>query len=110
MILITGANGNLGRQVDLGACRTGVRPGGGPFGKGRAQLDGSPGDVEVRVIDYLDQAGMNEAARGCVGIVHLVGIIKESASSSFEAAHEGTTRVVVLEAARNRRGRSTWFT
>ena len=99
MILITGANGNLGRRlISELAGRVSVRA---VVRSERAarQLDGSPGDVEVRVVDYLDQAGMNEAARDCLGVVHLVGIIKESASSSFEAAHEGTTGVVV-EAAR----------
>ena len=98
MILITGANGNLGRR--LIAMLTGRMPVRAVVRSERAarQLDGSPGEVDVRVIDYLDQAGMNEAARDCLGIVHLVGIIKESAGSSFEAAHEGTTRVVVAAA------------
>ncbi len=99
MILITGANGNLGRR--LIAALAGRVPVRAVVRSERAarQLDGSPGEVEVRVIDYLDQPAMNEAAQGCSGIVHLVGIIKESANSTFEAAHEGTTQVVV-EAAR----------
>ncbi len=95
MILVTGANGNLGRR--LIAALAGRAPVRAVVRSERAaaQLDGSPGEVDVRVIDYLDQAAMNEAARGCRGIVHLVGIIKESALSRFEDAHEGTTRVVV---------------
>ena len=99
MILITGANGNLGRRL-IGAL-AGVSPVRAVVRSERAasQLENSPGQVEVRIIDYLDQAAMVEAARGCRGVVHLVGIIKESAASSFEDAHEGTTRVV-LEAAR----------
>jgi len=99
MILITGANGNLGRRLIAALAgrmpvRAVVRS-----ERARGQLDGSPGEVDIRVIDYLDQDAMNEAARECLGIVHLVGIIKESATSSFADAHEGTTRVVV-EAAR----------
>lgn len=99
MILITGANGNLGRRL-IGAL-AGRMPVRAVVRSERAssQLDDAPGEVDVRVIDYLDQAAMNEAARDCRGIVHLVGIIKESATSTFEDAHEGTTRVVV-EAAR----------
>lgn len=99
MILITGANGNLGRR--LIRALAGQMPVRAVVRSERAarSLDDSPGEVEVRIIDYLDQAAMNEAARGCSGIVHLVGIIKESARSSFAAAHEGTTQVVV-EAAR----------
>jgi len=102
MILITGANGNLGRRLITAlAGRAPVRA---VVRSERAagQLNDSPGEVDVRVIDYLDQAGMNEAAEGCRAIVHLVGIIKESSSSSFEDAHEGTTRVVV-DAARHAR-------
>lgn len=99
MILITGANGNLGRRL-IGALagrvpvRAVVRS-----ERAAGQLDGSPGEVDVRIIDYLDQEAMTSAASGCSGVVHLVGIIKESASSSFEDAHERTTSVVV-EAAR----------
>ena len=99
MILITGANGNLGRRL-IGAL-AGRMPVRAVVRSERAarQLDDSPGEVDVRIIDYLDQDAMNEAAQGCLGVVHLVGIIKESATSTFEDAHEGTTRVV-LEAAR----------
>lgn len=99
MILITGANGNLGRRLIAALAgrmpvRAVVRS-----ERARSQLDSSPGEVDVRVIDYLDQDAMNKAAMDCLGIVHLVGIIRESANSTFADAHEGTTRVVV-EAAR----------
>jgi NADH dehydrogenase len=100
MILITGANGNLGRRlIGFLAGRTPVRA---VVRSERAarMLDGSPGDVDVRIIDYLDQNAMTEAAVGCSHIVHLVGIIRESAGSSFQAAHEGTSRVVAEAAAR----------
>ena len=99
MILITGANGNLGRR--LIASLAGRAPVRAVVRSERAarMLDDSPGEVDVRIIDYLDSAAMSEAAAGCSHIVHLVGIIKESAGSSFTAAHEGTSRVVV-EAAR----------
>ncbi len=94
MILITGANGNLGRRL-IGALagrvpvRAVVRS-----ERAAGMLAGSPGDLDVRIIDYLDQEAMIEAAMGCSHVVHLVGIIRESAASTFEAAHEGTSRVV----------------
>ena len=99
MILITGANGNLGRrllrelagQVPLRAV---VRSQRAADTIAREGLEG----VDVRIIDYLDEAAMTEAAGGCSHMVHLVGIIKESAGSSFEAAHEGTTAVVIAAA------------
>ena len=99
MILITGANGNLGRRLIAALAgrvpvRAVVRS-----DRAAAMLESSPGDLDVRIIDYLDQAAMSAAAQGCSHIVHLVGIIKESAASSFGAAHEGTSRVVAEAAA-----------
>lgn len=100
MILITGANGNLGRRL-IGAL-AGRAPVRAVVRSERAakMLEGSPGDPDVRIIDYLDQTAMTEAAAGCSQIVHLVGIIRETAASTFEAAHEGTSRVVAEAAAR----------
>ncbi len=102
MILITGANGNLGRRLiaSLGPdmpIRAVVRS------ERAARIladDGAESDnVDIRIVDYVDEAAMAEAAQGCSHLVHLVGIIKESASASFADAHEATTSVVV-EAAR----------
>lgn len=101
MILITGANGNLGRRL-IGLLSAGTAGGSRPVravvrsqrAAETLRADGVP-DLDIRVIDYLDQVAMTEAAQGCSHIVHLVGIIKESVSSTFEAAHEATTRVVV---------------
>ena len=97
MILITGANGHLGRRlidalVDEQPIRALVRS-----ERAAASIE-TPG-VEVRIGDYLDLEAMKSAASGCTHIVHLVGIIKESESSSFTSAHEGTT-AVIIEAAR----------
>ena len=50
-------------------------------------------------LDYLDANAMASALRGCRALVHLVGIIKESANGSYHDAHEGTTRVVAEAAA-----------
>lgn len=109
MILITGANGNLGRRLiaQLGAqlgpevpIRAVVRS--EQAARAIAPSNNGASNIDVRILDYLDQGAMSEAAQGCTHLVHLVGIIKESATSSFEAAHEATTRVVV-EAARQAR-------
>ena len=96
MILITGANGNLGRRLlQALAGRQPVRA--VVRSERAAALIDMPG-VEIRIVDYLDQEAMSEAALGCSDIVHLVGIIKESSASSFEAAHQGTTSVLVQAA------------
>lgn len=97
MILVTGANGHLGRRLIAAlapdhSVRAVVRS------ERAAALITTPG-VEVRIVDYLDEAAMGEAAAGCSQIVHLVGIIKETATSSFETAHERTTAIVVGAAA-----------
>lgn len=92
MILITGANGNLGRRLmEVLARRTPVRA---VVRSERAAGMISIEGVDVRVLDYLDEEAMRAAAKGCSHIVHLVGIIKESGTSTFEAAHEATTGVI----------------
>ena len=98
MILITGANGHIGRRLiaELGSdvpIRALVRS------KGAARTLAGRG-VDVRIVDYLDSDAMIEAARACSHIVHLVGIIRESGDNSFAQAHEGTM-AVLLKAARN---------
>ncbi len=86
-ILITGANGHLGRRLiaELHGrvkLRAAVRS-----QRAAEALDGFPG-LEVVQVDYSDAAGMAEACEGMDVFVHLVGIIKESHSSSYEEAHE----------------------
>ena len=96
LILITGANGNLGRRLAAAllptqAVRAVVRS-----RRAADQLEGlgAAGELDVRIVDYLDAGAMAAAARGCTAVVHLVGIIKESSTSRFEDAHEGTSRIV----------------
>ena len=55
--------------------------------------------LDVVVLDYADAAALTRAAEGCSAAVHLVGIVKESASSTYEAAHVASTRALVAAAA-----------
>ena len=59
-----GANGNLGRR--LIASLAGRAPVRAVVRSERAarMLDDSPGEVDIRIIDYLDSAAMSEAAAG----------------------------------------------
>lgn len=96
MILITGANGHIGQRLievlaPEGPLRALVRS-----AKAAATIS-QPG-VDVRIVDYLDADAMAAAAAGCSYVVHLVGIIRESPSTTFEIAHEATTRVLVAAA------------
>jgi uncharacterized protein YbjT (DUF2867 family) len=101
MIVVTGANGHLGRRLlrELSGRRrlravvrseraaTRIR-----------ELDLAPAP-EIHVVDYLDQAAMTDSLTGVSHVVHLVGIIKESASASYTQAHEKTSTVLAAAAA-----------
>ncbi len=96
-LLVTGANGHLGRRLCKAlAADAGVQV--------RAVVRSTPaaralGDRDdVRVVDYADVAGLIAAGAECEVLVHLVGILRESAAATYQAAHEQATRGV-LEAA-----------
>ncbi len=89
-VLITGANGHLGRRL-IARLREGcevvaaVRS-----DRAAAMLDDS--GAEVRRVDYRDGDSLAAAAVGCDAAVHLAGIIKETADNRYVDAHEGTAR------------------
>jgi NADH dehydrogenase len=103
-VLITGANGNLGRQLiarfgeaeDAPAVRALVRS-----GRAADQVRGvaTPRAPELVIADYTDEAAMADAVAGCGAVVHLVGIIKETRGARYEAAHERTCEVLARTAA-----------
>ena len=97
-ILVTGANGHLGRGLiaaaeDASLVRAVVRS------DRAADQVRAARDVEVRVVDYTDPAALADAARGCRAAVHFVGIIKETKAASYEDAHERTCEALVAAAA-----------
>jgi uncharacterized protein YbjT (DUF2867 family) len=98
-ILITGANGHLGRRlidavlddVDVIAV---VRS-----EAAKHTLRSQFGDrVTVAVVDYGDAGGLSRWLVDCDYAVHLVGIIKESSTSSFAMAHEAPATALVAAA------------
>jgi uncharacterized protein YbjT (DUF2867 family) len=98
-VLVTGANGHLGRALVRRLARiTSVRA---VVRSDRAAETLGPiaGDVDVVVLDYADVDALARAARGCDAAVHLVGILKEGAGARYVDAHEGTSRSLA-EAAR----------
>ncbi|MCY4343803.1 MAG: NAD(P)H-binding protein [Gammaproteobacteria bacterium] len=92
-ILLTGANGHLGRLViraladdaDALPVRAVVRS-----ENAARSLDDlpSPERREVRIIDYRDRTGLEAAAQGCDAAIHLVGILKATRANRYESAHE----------------------
>jgi len=102
MLAITGANGHLGQRLlqrlaPEGPLRALVRS-----ARAAEQVRGlGLGDaVDVRIVDYGDADALAEALTGCRKVVHLVGIIKESARNRYADAHEGTCHALAAGAAR----------
>ncbi len=96
-VLITGANGHLGRR--LIAQLAGSNPVVAVVRSEQAaqKLSGlaTKARLEIHVLDYTDSQALRRVAADCEYVVHLVGIIKESASSRYVEAHEDTCRALV---------------
>jgi NADH dehydrogenase len=102
-ILITGANGHLGRQLIGRIAERAVDGGRAPAVRAlvrseraaeqiRASQSAQPDELLIR--DYADVESMREAAEGCTHVVHLVGIIKETRGATYHSAHEQTCEVL----------------
>jgi uncharacterized protein YbjT (DUF2867 family) len=104
-VAITGANGNLGRRLieRLSSEAAVARPVRAVVRSQRAAttVRDSPGsdDLEVAIVDYTDSDALSAALSDCDSVVHLVGIIKEGATSSYERAHEDTCTALADAAA-----------
>jgi NADH dehydrogenase len=101
-VLVTGANGNLGRALfqqlaSPDRFRAGVRS---DRAAGQIESLGAGARPEIVRVDYGDVDSMARAAAGCEAVVHLVGIIKETATSSYREAHEESCSVLVRAAER----------
>ena len=105
-ILVTGANGHLGRRLIERVARE-------PGGRRRvralvrsqaaaAVLERLPDALkpEILIVDYADTEALARAAAGCTGAVHLVGILRETRGSRYADAHEATTRALAAAAPR----------
>ncbi len=104
-ILVTGANGQLGRAL---ARRVASDPGLGAELRAVVRSETAAATLrelggacpETRVLDYGDVEALARAAEGCRFAVHLVGIIKESKRSRYVDAHEGATAALAQAADR----------
>ena len=97
MLVVTGANGNLGRRLLKfweGPARALVRR---ESAVDAVRADAP--DADIRVLDYLDEAALTDALAGADTVVHLVGILKETSNSRYEVAHEKTAGVLIRAAA-----------
>ena len=103
-ILVTGANGHLGirlirRLADRNTGPEGVRA---LVRSERAAntLRELPEHCrpEICIVDYADAAAVTTAADGCDGIVHLIGILKETRSARYLDAHEAASSALASAA------------
>jgi len=95
-LAITGANSGIGNillrhlagrtDIQVVAC---VRSAGAA-----AALHAAPG-ISVRQVDYTDRDRLTAALRGAACVVHLAGILFESASSTYQTANVDATEAVV---------------
>lgn len=111
-ILVTGANGHIGRQLLHWLAERGTATAASESGspvptravvrsrRAAEALEALPEGFRptVHVVAYDDEDGLRRAAEGCRAAVHLVGIIKQSSRSTYRAAHEGTCAVLARAA------------
>ena len=94
-ILITGANGKLGTRLVLHLAnqydiRAIVRS-----ERAKESLQRSVDSVDIRIVDYNDESALAMAAADCDHAVHLVGIIRQTADSRYQSAHEDSCSTLV---------------
>lgn len=104
-IVVTGANGQLGRALLRELAASGHPEVRALVRSERAQktieaegLDPAP---EIRIVDYTSPRQMEDAIRGAGCVVHLVGIIKEMPGTRYVEAHEQTCHALALAASRS---------
>ena len=97
-ILVTGANGNLGKKFILSKREVEVCA---LVRSEKAKDDlmsfvkaNGVQDVQIVKCDYLDEQVIKELARSCTYVLHLVGIIKENKDNRFDVVHKQTTKVL----------------
>lgn len=104
-IVVTGANGQLGRALlarlaDQGheRVRALVRS---ERAKETIEACGLSPAPEIRIVDYTSPNEMEQALQGAEAVVHLVGIIKEMPGTRYVEAHEQTCHALALAASRS---------
>jgi NADH dehydrogenase len=95
LILVTGATGFIGAEVLRRASRRGWRVRGLARHPERAESLGRLPNVELFRGDVARPDELDEALQGVEAVIHLVGIILEKGSQTFEDVHVTGTRNVV---------------
>lgn len=101
-IVVTGANGALGRVLlERALARPGVEVTALVRSeRAEAQLSGlDPARVRVVRVAWSDAAALRAACAGAAAVTHLAGILIPSRAESYEAANVDTTRAIAAAAA-----------
>lgn len=95
-VLVTGANGHLGRRLltRLASERSLVAVVRSDRARQQVEALALEPAPRIEVLDYADAEALAAAARRCTHAVHLVGILKETSNSRYEAAHEHSARAL----------------
>ncbi len=98
-VLITGANGNLGKKLILSlkeydVCAL-VRSDRAENEVKNLIKEHSIKNIEIVKCNYLDVSTIKHAISSCRYIVHLVGIIRENKKNNFDLVHKQTTKVLI---------------
>ncbi len=99
-IVVTGANGILGREIVARSVEHGGRDmeiiAAVRSERAASQIPPIPPELgRVETIDYDDPETLLKACEGASALVHLPGILIESEASTYERAHVHTTRVAI---------------
>ncbi|HEY5656343.1 MAG TPA: NAD-dependent epimerase/dehydratase family protein, partial [Myxococcota bacterium] len=95
-ILVTGANGHLGRlllrRIAAAYPRCSVRAA-VRSDRAAGQLRALPAAIrpQIDIVDYRDAFALARAADGCSHAIHLVGILKQTRRNRYIDAHENAS-------------------
>ena len=111
-VLVTGANGVLGRQLLRTLAARNGRAAAVVRSEAAAKTVATLPEAarpETHVVDYRDVEGLTKAMAGRDLVVHLVGILKESKRSRYAAAHEEASAAIAEAAGKNEVGRIVYL-
>ena len=100
-VLVTGANGSLGRALIEHITAAGVAVRALVRSeRAAATLRVLAQTPELSIVEWSDAAGLARACADCDAAVHLVGVLKETPNQRYQEAHEGTARALATAALR----------
>ena len=98
-VLVTGANGSLGRALVEHLLAAGVAVRALVRSeRAAATLRALVPSPELAIVEWTDAAGLARACETCGAAVHLVGVLEETPSQRYAEAHEGSALALATAA------------